>query len=53
MDAEELLKIKHISGFSNLFENVDYGPAWVTNEMLRIKKDFISKNGKLSENVTG
>jgi hypothetical protein len=37
MDAEELLKLKHITGFSKLFENVAFKPAWKTTEMIAIE----------------
>jgi ParB-like chromosome segregation protein Spo0J len=37
MDAEELLKLKHITGFSKLFENVPFKPSWKTTEMIAIE----------------
>jgi ParB-like chromosome segregation protein Spo0J len=40
MDAEELLKLKHITGFSKLFENVDFKPAWKTTEMIRVENNY-------------
>lgn len=42
MEAEELLRLKHITGFSKLFEDVEYKRAWVTKrqatEMRRYAK---------------
>lgn len=35
MEAEELLRLKHITGFSKLFENLQYRKAWKTKTMLR------------------
>jgi len=44
MEPEEMLKLKHITGFSKLFENVDYKKSWQTKNMMRIKKDFNEQN---------
>jgi ParB-like chromosome segregation protein Spo0J len=38
MEAEELLKLKHITGFSKLFENVEYSKAWKTRSMIQIER---------------
>ena len=40
MEAEEVLKLKHITGFSKLFENTEYRQAWVTKNQIRIKKEY-------------
>ena len=40
MEAEEVLKLKHITGFSKLFENVDYKKSWETKNMMRLKKQY-------------
>lgn len=40
MEPEELLRLKHITGFSKLFENTDYKKAWVTKQQILIKKKF-------------
>ena len=39
MEAEELLRLKHITGFSRLFENVEYRKAWVTKRQIKLAKD--------------
>lgn len=44
MEPEEMLKLKHITGFSKLFENVEYKKSWQTKNMMRIKKDFNEQN---------
>lgn len=46
MEAEELLKLKHITGFSKLFQNTEYKKAWETKNMIQIKKAY---NGKTTE----
>jgi len=37
MEPEEILKLKHITGFSKLFENAEYKQSWVTNKMLKLQ----------------
>jgi len=39
MEPEEILKLKHITGFSKLFENVEYQKAWETKHQIRLRKD--------------
>lgn len=39
MESEELLRLKHITGFSKLFEGISYQKAWKTkNQILEEKK---------------
>jgi hypothetical protein len=38
MEAEELVRLKHITGFSKLFENVEYKKAWVGRNQIRLAK---------------
>lgn len=48
LEADELIRLKHITGFSKLFEGVEYGKAWVTDQQLRNKKkyeDSVAKKG--------
>ena len=40
MESEEILKLKHITGFSKLFEDVDYKQSWETKKMLKMKKEY-------------
>jgi ParB-like chromosome segregation protein Spo0J len=37
MEAEELIRLKHITGFSKLFENTEYRKAWKTRRMVEIE----------------
>jgi len=39
LEPEELLKLKHITGFSKLFENVEYQKAWETKRMIRLRME--------------
>jgi len=38
MEPEELLRLKHITGFSKLFENVEYAKAWESKQQIRLRK---------------
>ena len=40
LEAEELLRLKHITGFSKLFKDVKYSKSWETDKMIKIKKDY-------------
>jgi len=44
MDAEELIRLKHITGFSKLFENTEYKKAWELKKQLQIKKEYKNEN---------
>lgn len=47
LEAEELLRLKHITGFSKLFEDVEYKRAWETRSQIQIRKRA-EEEGKLS-----
>lgn len=38
MDADELLRLKHITGFSKLFNQPEYNKSWVTKHQIMLKK---------------
>jgi ParB-like chromosome segregation protein Spo0J len=40
MEAEELLRLKHITGFSKLFANAEYSRSWMTKNQILLKKKF-------------
>jgi ParB-like chromosome segregation protein Spo0J len=40
LEAEELLRLKHITGFSKLFENQEYSTAWETERQTRLRRDY-------------
>ena len=46
MEAEELLKLKHITGFSKLFSDIEYKKAWETKNMILLRKNHINTNDK-------
>ncbi len=40
MEPEELVKLKHVTGFSKLFEDVEYRKAWETTRQIKIRKEY-------------
>jgi ParB-like chromosome segregation protein Spo0J len=39
MEPEELLRLKHITGFSKLFADTEYRKAWMTRSQIRLHKE--------------
>ena len=46
MEAEELIRLKHITGFSKLFADAKYKNAWEHKKQLQIKKQYKDENKK-------
>lgn len=46
MEPEELLRLKHITGFSKLFKDVEYRRAWEARSQARIKREWKEKTGE-------
>tara|TARA_R110000803_G_scaffold28011_8_gene65112 strand:- start:4277 stop:4960 length:684 start_codon:yes stop_codon:yes gene_type:complete len=46
MEPEELLRLKHITGFSKLFENAEYKQSWVTRRQIRARKEHEAEEAK-------
>lgn len=40
MEPDELLRLKHITGFSKLFADTEYNKTWVSKHQIRIKKEY-------------
>ena len=38
MSADELLRLKHLTGFSKLFDDVEYNKTWTTKHQIKLKK---------------
>jgi len=43
MEPEELLRLKHITGFSKLFEDIEYKKSWKAKSQILIKKRYQEK----------
>ena len=48
LESEELVRLKHVTGFSKLFENVDYKLAWETKRMLQLRKEYEASKAQAS-----
>ena len=40
LEAEELARLKHVTGFSKLFESVEYRKSWETRKQILIRKEY-------------
>jgi len=40
MSADEILRLKHVTGFSKLFENTDYKRAWETRRQIELRREY-------------
>jgi len=40
LETEELVRLKHITGFSKLFEDAEYKKAWETANQIKLRKEF-------------
>lgn len=39
MEVDELMRLKYVTGFAKLFENVDYQMAWETRRQIRLRME--------------
>ena len=53
MEADELIRLKHVTGFSKLFDRVEYRKAWETQRMLRLRKAHEQATGETDIYATG
>lgn len=40
LETEEMLRLKHVTGFSKLFENVEYKRAWETRRQIELRREW-------------
>lgn len=40
METDELVRLKHLTGFAKLFENVDYRRSWETRRQIQIRREW-------------
>ena len=45
MEVEELVRLKHITGFSKLFDDVEYSKEWATKSQVRQQRQWRDKLG--------
>jgi ParB-like chromosome segregation protein Spo0J len=44
MEAEELLKLKYITGFAKLFENHEFSPAWESERQMKERNKYYEEH---------
>lgn len=44
MSADELIRLKHVSGFSKLFEDTEYRRAWETRRMAQLRREYAQEH---------
>jgi len=44
MEAEEILKLKHLTGFSKLFADAEYRKSWQTKRQIKLAKEYRDNN---------
>ena len=40
LEVDELIRLKYVTGFAKLFENVEYRQAWETRQQIKIRRDY-------------
>ena len=40
MEADELLRLKHVTGFSKLFANIEYRKSWETRNQIKYRREY-------------
>jgi len=48
VEPDELVRLKHVTGFSKLFENVEYRRSWETKRQIQLKNEYLK--GQTNEN---
>ena len=41
LEVEELIRLKHVTGFSKLFADTEYNKSWETRRQIRLKRDYV------------
>ena len=44
LEAEELVRLKHITGFSKLFKDSQFGKSWETTKQIEIKQAYLKEH---------
>lgn len=46
LEAEELARLKYVTGFAKLFENASYGQSWETEKQIKVRKQYLEEKAK-------
>ncbi len=41
LEKDELIRLKYVTGFAKLFENVEYRQAWETRKQIQIRREYV------------
>lgn len=44
LEAEELVRLKYVTGFAKLFADTEYTPSWETEKQIKIRKKYQEEN---------
>jgi ParB-like chromosome segregation protein Spo0J len=48
LEPDELLRLKHVTGFSKLFKDAQYKQSWTTPEQVKLKQEY-KKNPEMAK----
>lgn len=51
VEPDELVRLKHVTGFSKLFENVEYKKAWETKRQIELRKQYEKEQADANNNA--
>jgi len=46
MSVDEILRLRHVTGFSKLFADVEYRRAWETRRMAKLRREYREQSGE-------
>jgi hypothetical protein len=46
LEAEELARLKYVTGFAKLFEGTEYGQAWETDKQIKVRQDYLRSSNE-------
>jgi hypothetical protein len=44
LETEELVRLKHVTGFSKLFEDTEYTRAWKAKKQIQLQRQYKQEN---------
>lgn len=53
LEPDELIRLKHVTGFSKLFENVEYRRSWETKNQIQLRKAYEKEQHESAEHTAG
>ncbi len=51
VEPDELIRLKHVTGFSKLFENVEYRKSWETKRQIELRKQYEKESQDANSNA--